>query len=88
MTTSTTPESSAFYVLKGPAPVAAIALTYEAAAAACGCSIDGIRRAVRTGDLVPRYPTSRPVILRADLEEWVESRHAPPGGRSTPGRRD
>jgi hypothetical protein len=25
------------------------------------------------GELVPRYPTSKPVILLADLRAWVES---------------
>jgi len=62
----------------------AISLSYEDAAAVVGVSVDVIRRAVRAGDLVPRYPTSRPVLLRRDLEEWVES--APterPSGRRT-----
>lgn len=41
------------------------------AAAAVGVSPDVIRRAVRTGDIPVHYPTSRPVILRADLEAWL-----------------
>lgn len=47
------------------------AYTYEEAAAACGVSIDTIRRKVRTGDLVPRYLTARPVIPADELQEWV-----------------
>lgn len=41
------------------------------AAAAVGVSPDVIRRAVRSGDIPVHYPTSRPVILRADLEAWL-----------------
>lgn len=43
------------------------------AAAATGVSPDVIRRAVRNGDIPVHYPTSRPVILRADLEAWLAS---------------
>lgn len=43
------------------------------AAAAVGVSPDVIRRAVRNGDIPVHYPTSRPVILRDDLEAWLAS---------------
>ncbi len=41
------------------------------AAAAVGVSPDVIRRNVRSGNIPVHYPTSRPVILRADLEAWL-----------------
>jgi excisionase family DNA binding protein len=53
--------------------LAPVSYTYQDAAAAVGVSVDVIRRAVRTGDLEAHYPTSRPVILAADLKAWVES---------------
>lgn len=51
-----------------PAP---ISVAYADAAEMTGVSIDVIRRAVRAGDLVPRYPTSKPVLLVEDLKAWV-----------------
>lgn len=56
-----------------PTTVDALAFTIDAAAAACGVSPDVIRRAIRTGDLPVKYPTSRPVIRRADLDAWLEA---------------
>jgi hypothetical protein len=50
-----------------------IAATIPQAAELVGLSPDSIRRAIRMGELVPRYPTSKPVILLADLRAWVES---------------
>lgn len=50
-----------------------ISATIPQAAEMVGLSADVIRRAIRSGELVPRYPTSRPVILLADLRAWVES---------------
>lgn len=52
-----------------------LAYSMADAAAVCGVSIDVIRRAIRANDLPARYPTSRPVILHADLEAWL---HAAP----------
>ncbi len=51
--------------------LAPISVDYTGAAAMTGVSIDVIRRAVRAGDLVPRYPTSKPVLLVEDLRAWV-----------------
>ena len=48
-----------------------LAYTVDEAAAACGVSADIIRRAVRAKAIPAKYPTSRPVILRADLEAWL-----------------
>lgn len=45
---------------------------YHDAAAHVGVSVDVIRRAVRAGDLTPRYPTSKPVIRAADLQAWID----------------
>lgn len=43
------------------------------AAAAAGSSESVIRRAIARGDLTPRYLGRKPLILRSDLVEWVES---------------
>ncbi len=51
--------------------LAPISVDYTGAAEMTGVSIDVIRRAVRAGDLVPRYPTSKPVLLVEDLRAWV-----------------
>lgn len=51
-----------------------LAYTYADAAVATGVSIDVIRRAVRVGDLIPSYPTSRPVLMVEELTEWLRSR--------------
>lgn len=48
-----------------------IAYTVQQAAEACGVSPDTIRRAIRAKDLPARYPTTRPVILKSDLESWL-----------------
>lgn len=50
-----------------------IAYTIAEAAAACGVSEPVIRRAIRKGDLVPRFPTSRPVIPADELDDWIKS---------------
>ena len=59
-----------------------LAYTIKEAATACGVSEPVIRRAIAAGDLVPSYPTSRPVIPRAELESWLASLPAtsPKGG--------
>lgn len=55
-----------------------IAYTLEEAAAACGYSIDTIRRAVRKSELVARYANSKPVIMATELIEWLESKPTEP----------
>ena len=50
-----------------------LAYSVQAAAAACGVSPDVIRRAIKARELPVKYPTSRPVILRSDLEAWLTS---------------
>lgn len=52
---------------------AKIAYTIYEAAEACGVSDSIIRRAIAKGDLVPRYPTSKAVLLADDLRDWLES---------------
>lgn len=54
------------------------AYTLAEAAATCGMSIDTIRRALRNNELTARYPTSKPVILNAELDEWLESKPTEP----------
>lgn len=48
-----------------------LAYTFDEAAAAAGVSRDVINRAVAKGDLVPSYPSARPVLLADDLREWL-----------------
>ena len=43
------------------------------AAEATGVSIDTIKRAIRAGRLVARYPTSRGVLLCDELRDWIEN---------------
>lgn len=50
-----------------------LAYNLDEAAAASGVSVDIIRRAVRAKNIPVRFPTSRPIILRADLEAWLEA---------------
>lgn len=54
-----------------------VAYSYETAVAATGLSVDILKRAVRKGDLVPRYVVvdgraiTKPVFERAELERFV-----------------
>lgn len=48
-----------------------LAYTIAEAAEAVGVSTDVIRRAIRRGDLVASYITSRPVIAVSELEAWI-----------------
>ena len=50
-----------------------IAYTYAEAARAIGQSLDTIRAHVALGNLTPRYPNSKPIILHSDLVAWAES---------------
>lgn len=50
-----------------------ISVTYATAAEITGLSVKALQRAVRAGDLVPRYPTARPLLLVADLRAYVEA---------------
>lgn len=50
-----------------------VSYSIQGAAEASGVSPDTIRRAVRAGDLAVHYPTSRPVILRDELEAWIKA---------------
>lgn len=50
-----------------------VAYTITDAALAAGVSDSVIRRALAKGDLVARYRTSRGVILRSDIEDWLVS---------------
>lgn len=49
-----------------------LAYSIPEAAQAAGVSVDIIRRAVRTGRLVPRYMSARGVILADELRAWIE----------------
>lgn len=50
-----------------------ISLTLDGAAAATGMSVDVIRRAIRGGQLIAHYPTTKPVILVDELHAWIAS---------------
>ena len=49
------------------------AYNIQQAAQVYGVSPDVIRAHIRKGNLVPRYPSSRPVLDAQDLKEWFES---------------
>lgn len=49
-----------------------IAYDVDQAADATSHSKDVIRRAIRAGELVARYPTSKPVIRAEDLQAWID----------------
>ncbi len=49
------------------------AFTIAGAAAYSAVSEKTVRRAIGSGDLPAKYPTSRPVILRADLDAWLQA---------------
>lgn len=50
-----------------------LAYSFEEAAEATGYSTDTIRRAVRNNELTARYGNSKPIILVAELTEWLTS---------------
>ncbi|MGF3056193.1 helix-turn-helix transcriptional regulator [Microbacterium sp. YY-01] len=51
-----------------------LSLTLDEAQKATGVSRSIIEQAIRNNDLIARYPSSRPVIRVADLDEWLKSR--------------
>lgn len=55
-----------------------LALRVNDAAAACGVGRDELYAAHKRGDLVFRYPTSRPVIEIHELQRWLKSRPTEP----------
>lgn len=50
-----------------------MAYTIDEAAEVASVSVTTIREAYRSGALPVTKPTSRPLILRADLEAWLLS---------------
>jgi hypothetical protein len=50
---------------------ATIAYTIQQAADVCGLDHQVIRKAINSGQLTAKYPTSRPVIMRDDLILWM-----------------
>lgn len=59
-----------------------VSYSYETGSAATGLSVDILKKAVRTGDLVPTYvviegrPIAKPVFETAELARFVrEGRH-------------
>jgi hypothetical protein len=56
-----------------------VSFSYETAAAATGLSADVLKRAVRSGDLTPRYPEingraiTKPVFEREELERFIRA---------------
>lgn len=59
---------------KRPAPVERKAYTLPEAAIVCGVGLTVIKEAADRGDLIKRYPSSRPVILADELDAWLKSR--------------
>ncbi|MCA0332280.1 MAG: helix-turn-helix domain-containing protein [Actinobacteria bacterium] len=50
-----------------------ISLNTKQAAEATGVSQKTIENAIRRGELIAHYPTSRPLVLLEDLDAWVRS---------------
>lgn len=50
-----------------------LAYTLPNFAAAVDVSLTVIRDAINAGDLVPSYPSTRPVITREEGERWLKS---------------
>lgn len=50
-----------------------LAYDLNEAARVAGVSVQSLRRANDAGLLTFRYPTSKPVVKRADLEAWIDS---------------
>jgi len=50
-----------------------LSYSIDEAAEATGYSTDSIRRAIRNSDLVARYANSKPIILAAELTNWLAS---------------
>lgn len=49
------------------------AFTIQEAAAAYGVSADVVRAHIKRGELAARYPTSRPIIDAAELDNWFNA---------------
>lgn len=49
------------------------ALTLDQAAVYCGVSRRTLDRIIAAGDLTPRYPAGSPLLLRVELDEWLEN---------------
>lgn len=53
--------------------MAKIAYSLEEAADNVGYSLSVIKRAIRAGEIIPRFANTKPVILHSDLVEWAEA---------------
>lgn len=62
-----------------------LAYTFEEAGQATGYSETTIKDAVRRGDIAPSYANTKPVILAAELQRWLEALPAEPRRRKKPG---
>ena len=49
------------------------AYTIQDAADLAGVSKEVIRAHIKRGNLTARYPSTRPVILAAELDEWLNN---------------
>lgn len=49
------------------------AYTVQEAAKAYGVSLDTIRANIKAGNIIARYPTSRPVISAKEMDAWFDS---------------
>ncbi|MEA5453253.1 helix-turn-helix domain-containing protein [Sinomonas sp. JGH33] len=57
------------------------AFNVQQAAELCGVSPDVIRRAIARGDLIARYPSSRPIVEASELDTWLDRLPTEPPGR-------
>lgn len=49
-----------------------LALSIPEAAAMIGVSSTALRRLIDAGEIIPRYPNSRPVVPVAELQAWLD----------------
>jgi hypothetical protein len=60
------------------------AFTIPEAAAVASVGESTLRAAIKRGDLPQRYPSTRPVILASDLDNWLQSLPSDPPTRRSP----
>lgn len=59
--------------------------TIPEAAAVASVGESTLRAAIKRGDLPQRYPSTRPVILASDLDNWLESLPTEAPDKNDPG---
>jgi len=50
-----------------------LAYSIPSLAIAVELSVDTVRKHIASGKLVPSYPNSKPIIIRAEAQRWLDS---------------